>query len=667
MAQKGVALQVMQASKTTFQLVSIAMGDGNPPATLLRMSQSSSSITLVLRQVHAALCPLEVSWEQFKLTASKQRQTPLRIVEGPDCYWMYKYGAIGRHSSRVNVISLATAIQACSQHGVHPDTLASLQSLKRPGQYSMLQTPEHLLSLHCTPNVNPTSLLVPQPLPSTLPPSPVSWPAPRLRYSLPLLKPHLAKAVVVKQQLAELHTWATTPIQLNRKGPPLQTVSWQNLLTSIWLFLGFCWRWMGVQEPCLQHYLSPNLVAAFISFHIALKHCSTTIKGHVCTALKVLAWWSTKPGGNDTGLKQMREQWLPTLSAQLGLTLPKPVKTASTLPSAKALLTVIHNKRVAVLAAIQEQGMTAALARGLHDVALVSTIFGYLPPIRISCVRGLVLPTYTGACHKLPDCILGPSCHGNQLQQSSTGVLKMHLPHHKNEAKWGRAPIDFKLPQDLDVVMRLHTSKGHKLLIESMGLENVCHVFVDRQGRPLADSNLTIYWNRMLVSMGMDTPISPSKCRQVFVHERRSAERVPGPSDRGAAMVMGHSLAQWSKWYDVDFHSRESQQAVDAMATWRHNLLSSPDQPAQQQQTIAPQQAPLPHNPAATTPEPGPSSPGQHAAADDMGEAWNDAADMDEGWSSASDESLSSHADSDECMSFHDEDDEDFSIDIEDS
>ena len=42
----------------------------------------------------------------------------------------------------------------------------------------------------------------------------------------------------------------------------------------------------------------------------------------------------------------------------------------------------------------------------------------------------------------------------------------------------------------------------------------------------------------------------------------------------GAAMVMGHSLAQWSKWYDLDFHSRESQQAVDAMATWRDQLLS---------------------------------------------------------------------------------------------
>ncbi len=74
---------------------------------------------------------------------------------------------------------------------------------------------------------------------------------------------------------------------------------------------------------------------------------------------------------------------------------------------------------------------------------------------------------------------------------------------------------------------------------------------------------------------GLQDTISPSQCRQVFVHERRSAERVEGPSDKGAAMVMGHSPKQWDKWYDLDFHARHAQQAVDAMATWRNNLLSS--------------------------------------------------------------------------------------------
>ena len=599
--QDGV-MQGMPASKTSFQLVNIPRGDDHPPGTLLRMCQVSGSISLVMRQVQAVLCP-HVTLDQFRLTASKQRHAAIKTLEGPDCLWVFKYGATGSHSHKVSVISLPVAIGACRDQHVHPAVLSSLESLREPGKYQILETPEHILKLNCTPDVNPTSLLVPLPLPSTLPESPVSAPTPRQRYALPQLKPHLANAVVISQQLTELKTWVTTPIQLNRKGPPLQEVSWQNLLCNIWLFLGFCWKWMRIQQPCLQHYLSPHLVASFMSFHIAMKHCSSTIKQHVATSVKVLAWWSTKPGGHDKGLQQMRQQWLPNLSAQIGRALPSPTKSASTLPSAKTLLSVIHTQRQSVLAAMHQGGMSAKLARSLHDLTLASTVFGYLPPIRISCIRALMLPTYVGSCLK-PDCILGATCHGNQLQHISNGPLHMHLPHHKNEGSWGRAPISFNLPQDLAELMRLHLSQGHKLLTEYLGREEEPHVFVDNKGRPFNDSNLTIYWDKMLASMGLTPSISPSLCRQVFVSERRSAERVGGPSDRGAAMVMGHSLAQWTKWYDLDFHAREAQQAVDAMSTWRHNLLSpqasaSPSTPLQplpqpelQQQATANQPSP---------------------------------------------------------------------------
>lgn len=368
-------MQVMPPSKTSFQLVSIARGVEHDPGTLLRMSQGHSSITLVLRQVHAVICP-HVTLDQFRLTASKQRHAAIKTLEGPDCFWIFKYGATGSHSHKVSVVSLATAIGACKAHGVLPLVLSSLESLRVAGKYTILETPEHILSMNCTPDVNPTTLLVPMPLPSTLPKSPVSWPMQRQRYALPILKPHLAKAVVITQQLSELETYVRTPIQLNRKGPPLQQVSWKNLLSNIWLFLGFCWKWMRVQQPCLQQYLSPHLVASFMSFHIELKHCSNTIKHHVATSLKVLEWWSTKPGGHDLGLQQMRQQWLPSLSAQVGRALPQPTRTASTLPSAKTLLSLIHQQRQHVLASFHATGMTAKLARSLHDLTLAGTVFG---------------------------------------------------------------------------------------------------------------------------------------------------------------------------------------------------------------------------------------------------------------------------------------------------
>lgn len=149
-------MQVMSASKTSFQLVTIAMGQGCPPVTLLRMSQASGSITLVLRQVQAELCP-SVTLGQFRLTANRQRTAAIKSLEGPDCLWVFKYGATKAHSHVVSVISLPTAIGACKAHGVHPLTLSGLESLRHQGQYTILQTPEHILKLNCTPDVNPPS------------------------------------------------------------------------------------------------------------------------------------------------------------------------------------------------------------------------------------------------------------------------------------------------------------------------------------------------------------------------------------------------------------------------------------------------------------------------------------------------------------------------------
>ena len=164
-------------------------------------------------------------------------------------------------------------------------------------------------------------------------------------------------------------------------------------------------------------------------------------------------------------------------------------------PFSQGTAGVIDKQRQSVLGAIQQAGMSAKLARSLHDLLLASTVFGYLPPIRLSCIRSLMLLGYDGPCHK-PDCINGSSCHGNQLRCNGNAPLHMYLPHHKNEGPWGRAPISFNLPHDLAELMRMHLSEGHKLLTEYLGREDEPHVFVDNKGRPFNDSNLTIYWTR---------------------------------------------------------------------------------------------------------------------------------------------------------------------------
>ena len=67
--------------------------------------------------------------------------------------------------------------------------------------------------------------------------------------------------------------------------------------------------------------------------------------------------------------------------------------------------------------------------------------------------------------------------------------------------------------------------------------------------------------------------MNPSMCRQVFVDVRASNSAAAGPSNQGAAMVMGHSEQQWRNWYDIQFHPRLAQNAVNSMQLWRTAML----------------------------------------------------------------------------------------------
>src|SRR6476469_4704475 len=72
--------------------------------------------------------------------------------------------------------------------------------------------------------------------------------------------------------------------------------------------------------------------------------------------------------------------------------------------------------------------------------------------------------------------------------------------------------------------------------------------------------------------MGCEAIFPPQFLRLIFVEERMGDGRVEGPSDKGAAMVMGHSTKMWRTSYDTQHFKREMQKAVDAMGGWRVEL-----------------------------------------------------------------------------------------------
>ena len=115
---------------------------------------------------------------------------------------------------------------------------------------------------------------------------------------------------------------------------------------------------------------------------------------------------------------------------------------------------------------LQQQGVTVQTSRQLHDAALASVTFSHLPPIRLSCIRGLVAPSYQGPCLH-PDCKL-PGCEGNRLYIITTSplLMRIQLPHHKNACKWGQASIEFDLPAELAELLYTYLGESRRALLD---------------------------------------------------------------------------------------------------------------------------------------------------------------------------------------------------------
>ncbi|KAL3156178.1 hypothetical protein ABBQ32_012464 [Trebouxia sp. C0010 RCD-2024] len=129
--------------------------------------------------------------------------------------------------------------------------------------------------------------------------------------------------------------------------------------------------------------------------------------------------------------------------------LPRPSKDSKSLAdigkwmSAAELVHLIHRVEQQYQAQMRQQGVTVQTSTDMHDAALAAVTFSHLPPVRLSCLRSLVVPTFTGRCLHL-DC-KEPSCEGNRLSiwSESPLLMRFELPHHKNARKWGRAVIQF--------------------------------------------------------------------------------------------------------------------------------------------------------------------------------------------------------------------------------
>ena len=255
------------------------------------------------------------------------------------------------------------------------------------------------------------------------------------RYSLPEAQ---RNAAPLANQLAALRRWLCNPVQLDRDFAYVRSRTLKNVVSDILLYLGYLHFHGGVSKPDLEAFLNLDLFAKFVSFQIAKGNSYNSFAHQLAHAKRVTQFLARGASASLQATVERIQVWLHRLKSQLSTLLMKPRADIGQLEAdgawmdAKTIVVALEAFRVAVIRELPDFGdLSSYSARLLHDACLANTMFGYLPPVRIACLRRLQLPSSPGCLD--PDCHL-PGCLGNRLEFRPQGMW-MVLPHHKNQKK----------------------------------------------------------------------------------------------------------------------------------------------------------------------------------------------------------------------------------------
>ncbi len=251
----------------------------------------------------------------WQSTVKAQPRSRMIIVNAADRLLLVRLGALSHKAHSASIISVTVTCKAMRACGADPAIVSAFdQARMQPQALLALPLPSHVLQPSAQPSPNPAGLQVLSPLPVTLPPC-LSSPAVGKRYGLAASKDDLWRCNPLKQQMTELKQHSMAPIQLDRAAPAHGSRTWENTMKNISLFLGFCFHCHQVQQPTLQLYLAPDLLAHYVSWRMAAQHSSLSIKSSLATAAVVVRWWQTKPDGHHPSLAGLLE-WLSRLGQQ---------------------------------------------------------------------------------------------------------------------------------------------------------------------------------------------------------------------------------------------------------------------------------------------------------------------------------------------------------------
>ena len=198
------------------------------------------------------------------------------------------------------------------------------------------------------------------------------------------------------------------------------------------------------------------------------------------------------------------QNWLSALKSQVCEWLPQCAYSLQDphLIMAADLLKLILDFKHAAWAAYQADITACGHARvdsmrGLHDAAMLCSMFGWLPPMRVTMLITLMKP---GLKH---NCLAeGCKCPGNHLHWlTANDALGGRWFHHKTARKQGGQAIQYRLPPDLNTMFKIILQPASRVLLESKG--QACRtVFVSMSGKEISSTNWGAYFSRLVNMLG---------------------------------------------------------------------------------------------------------------------------------------------------------------------
>lgn len=305
----------MNASQYTFKLVQVCMPE---PSKVVVMCDKRKRQFVCLCQVYkSCLDGLLPSYPSFYRVCSRVSKHQLTLLSGQDKQLLIALAGMDVSVPNVAVVSLAVCCKALKVCRVPAAVVHAFDGIRlQPASQVVLELPEHILAAHAQPSPNPVQLQMSTPFPVNLPEC--ELPADFKKQHGLLASPykHLVHRAVLEQQMGEFKSFSTNPFQLNRKSTAHSSRTWQNSEKHVYLFLGHCHHYQQVSQPTLQLFLSPALIAQYVSFHVAAGHSQFYIRGFLSCAKRVLKWWQSKPGGKHPSFVEGIE-WLHTLGLQV--------------------------------------------------------------------------------------------------------------------------------------------------------------------------------------------------------------------------------------------------------------------------------------------------------------------------------------------------------------